>query len=169
MSSVALLVEDLYEDLERWYPYHRLREAGVEVVLGGPVAGKVYASKHGYPATADAGVDEVEAAEFDGVVIPGGYAPDRMRRHEGMVRLVADLDAAGKLVGAICHAGWMLVSAKILAGRRVTSFFAIRDDLVNAGAEWIDAPVVVDGNLVTSRTPADLAAFGAALVEVLGR
>ncbi|HHC07495.1 MAG TPA: type 1 glutamine amidotransferase [Actinobacteria bacterium] len=169
MSSVALLVEDLYEDLELWYPYHRLREAGVDVVLVGPVAGKAYASKHGYPATADAGVDEVGAAEFDGVVIPGGYAPDRMRRHEGMVRLVADLDAAGKLVGAICHAGWMLVSAKILEGRRVTSFFAIRDDLVNAGAEWIDAPVVVDGNLVTSRTPADLSAFGAALVETLGR
>ena len=158
-KSVAVLVEDIYEDLELWYPVYRLREAGAEVVLVGPESGKTYTSKHGYPATADRAAGDVSAAEYDAVIIPGGYAPDRMRRHPAMVKLVADAVRDDKTVAAICHGGWMLCSADALRGRRVTSFVAIRDDMVHAGAEWVDEQVVCDGNLITSRTPADLPAF----------
>ena len=158
-KSVAVLVEDIYEDLELWYPVYRLREAGAEVVLVGPESGKTYTSKHGYPAPADRAAGDVSAAEYDAVIIPGGYAPDRMRRHPAMVKLVADAVRDDKTVAAICHGGWMLCSADALRGRRVTSFVAIRDDMVHAGAEWVDEQVVCDGNLITSRTPADLPAF----------
>ncbi|MDR5682706.1 MAG: type 1 glutamine amidotransferase domain-containing protein [Armatimonadota bacterium] len=166
---VAVLVEDLYEDLELWYPVLRLREAGAEVKVVGPRAGETYKSKHGYPARADVGMDETQAASFDAVVIPGGYAPDRMRRHASMLDLVRSIHEAGKPVAFICHAGWVPISAGIVRGRTVTSVSAIRDDLVNAGANWVDREVVVDGNLVTSRTPADLPAFCRALVELLAR
>jgi protease I len=166
-KSVAVLVEDIYEDLELWYPVYRLREEGADVALVGPEAGKVYASKHGYPATADRAASEVSAAEYDAVIIPGGYSPDRMRRHPEMVALVADATRDGKTVAAICHGGWMLCSADVLRGRRVTSFFAIRDDMVHAGAEWIDDEVVRDGNLVTSRTPDDLPAFLRSVIDAL--
>jgi protease I len=168
-KRVAVLVEDLYEDLELWYPALRMREAGAAVSIVGPEAGKTYESKHGYPATADAAAGKVSADEFDAVVIPGGYAPDRMRRHEAMVGLVRAMSEKGKVVAAICHAGWMLASARVVEGRRMTSFFAIRDDVVNAGAQWEDAEVVVDGNLVTSRTPDDLPAFCRAIIESLSR
>ncbi len=168
-KSVAVLAEDIYEDLELWYPVYRFREEGADVVLVGPEAGKIYASKHGYPATADAAAGEVSAAEFDAVIIPGGYAPDRMRRSPEMVKLVADAARDGKAVAAICHGGWMLYSADVLAGRRVTSFFAIRDDMVHAGAEWVDAEVVRDGNLITSRTPDDLPAFMRSVIDALVR
>jgi len=161
----AVLVEDLYEDQEFWYPVRRLKEAGAEVMLVGPEAGATYKSKHGYPATSDKAAGDVTAEEFDGVVIPGGYAPDRMRRHESMVRLVREIFAAGKTVAAICHAGWMLCSADVLKGKTATSFFAIKDDLVNAGAEWVDDEVVEDGNLITSRTPEDLPAFMRAILS----
>jgi protease I len=166
-KSVAVLVEDMYEDLELWYPVYRLREEGAHVVLVGPEAGKIYASKHGYPATADRAAGEVSAAEYDAVVIPGGYAPDRMRRSPAMVTLVADAVRERKTVAAICHGGWMLCSANVLRGRRVTSFFAIRDDLVHAGAEWLDDEVVRDGNLITSRTPDDLPAFLRSVIDAL--
>jgi len=165
--SVAVLVEDVYEDLELWYPVYRLREEGAHVVLVGPEAGKTYSSKHGYPAKADRAAVDVSADEFDAVVIPGGYAPDRMRRDPAMVRLVADAAKAGKTVAAICHGGWMLCSAGVLEARRVTSFFAIKDDLINAGAEWIDEEVVRHDNLITSRTPDDLPTFLRTIVESL--
>lgn len=155
----AVLVEDQYEDQELWYPVRRLREEGAEVVLVGPEAGKVYASKHGYPATSEAAASAVSAEDFDGVIIPGGYAPDRMRRSAAMVQLVRDAYDAKKIVAAICHAGWMLCSAGILKGRTVTSFFSIRDDMCHAGAEWVDREVVQDGHLITSRQPDDLPAF----------
>ncbi|MCH5377000.1 MAG: type 1 glutamine amidotransferase [Planctomycetes bacterium] len=158
-QSFAVLVEDMYEDQELWYPVQRLREAGAEVVLVGPQANTTYQSKHGYPAKSDKASTDVSADQFAGVIIPGGYAPDRMRRHESMVQLVRQANQAGKLVAAICHGGWMLCSADIVRGRTVTSFFAIRDDLVHAGANWVDREVVRDGNLVTSRTPDDLPAF----------
>lgn len=161
----AVLVEDQYEDQELWYPVRRLQEAGANVVVVGPEAGKTYQSKHGYPATADRAAHEVSADDFDGVVIPGGYAPDRMRRHKAMVKLVADAFAADKLVAAICHGGWMLASAGVLEGRRATSFSAIKDDMVNAGAQWVDEEVVCDGNLITSRQPDDLPAFLRAIRE----
>jgi protease I len=165
---IAILVDQIYQEMELWYPLYRLREAGAEVVVVGPTAGATYDSKLGYPAKADKSYDEVSARDFDGVVIPGGYAPDHMRRHAKALQLVADLNKQGKLVGAICHAGWVLCSAHgLLRGRRVTSFFAIKDDMSHAGARWEDAEVVVDGNLVTSRKPDDLPAFCRACIDVL--
>lgn len=157
-KRVAILVENIYEDLEFWYPYYRLKEAGAEVVVVGSGA-ESYQSKHGYPAKADTAADKVSAAEFDGVIIPGGYAPDHMRRHPAMVKLVREAVEQGKVVAAICHAGWMLASAGVLRGRTVTGFFSIKDDLINAGANYVDREVVRDGNIITSRFPADLPAF----------
>jgi len=166
---VAVLVEEVYEDLELWYPVLRLREAGAEVKLIGPEAGAVYKGKNGVPAKADLGMNEAKAAEFDAVVVPGGYAPDRMRRHRPMVEFVRAIFDAGKPVAFICHAGWVPISAGIVRGRAVTSFHSIRDDLVNAGARWVDQEVVVDGNLISSRMPADLPAFCRAIIEQLSR
>ena len=167
-KKIAVLVADLYQELEFWYPYYRLKEAGCEVVAVGSEAGKAYKSKNGYPARADRAASDVRAEEFDAVVIPGGYAPDLMRRDEHMVRFVREMHERGRVVAAICHAGWVLVSADVLRGKRATSFFSIRDDVRNAGAEWVDEPVVRDGNLITSRFPDDLPAFCRAILEALG-
>jgi protease I len=158
-KRIAVLVEKMYEDLELWYPVLRLREAGCSVRLVAPRAGETYASKHGYPAKADTAAGDVDAGDFDAIVIPGGYSPDHMRRHKPMVDLVIEAAQRGKVLAAICHGPWMLCSARCLKGRRVTGFFAIRDDVENAGGLWQDAPMVRDGNLVTSRTPDDLPAF----------
>jgi len=167
-KRIVVLVDQLYQELEVWYPYYRFKEAGADVVLAGPEAGATYPSKYGYPARADLAFADLKAADFDGVVIPGGYAPDHIRRHAAANRFVADMNAQGKLVAAICHAGWVLCSAHgMLRGRHVTSFSAIKDDMVNAGALWEDAEVVVDHNLVTSRKPDDLPAFCRAAIEVL--
>ncbi|MEX0716222.1 MAG: type 1 glutamine amidotransferase domain-containing protein [Planctomycetaceae bacterium] len=165
--KVAILVEKLYEDRELWYPADRLKEAGAQVVLVGPKAGEEYPSKYGYPAKAEKAASSVSADDFDGVVIPGGYSPDHMRRHEAMVKFVRDMAEKGKVVAAICHAGWMLCSAKVLKGRRVTSFASIRDDMEHAGGNWVDEEVVRDGNLVTSRHPGDLPAFMSAILAAL--
>jgi protease I len=137
------------------------------VVTVGPQKGTVYTSKYGYPATADVAASDVSAADLDAVVIPGGYAPDRMRRDPAMVSLVREMDKAGKVVAAVCHAGWMLCSAGIVRGRQATCFFSIKDDLVNAGARYVDAEVVRDGNLITSRTPEDLPAFCREVIAAL--
>ncbi|MDD3990545.1 MAG: type 1 glutamine amidotransferase domain-containing protein [Desulfobacterales bacterium] len=166
-KRVALLVEDLFNVFEFWYPFYRLKEAGATVTAVGTGRAPVFTGKPATEVRPDVSAKDVSATDFDAVVIPGGYAPDMMRRDPAMVRLVADMDAAGKVVAAICHAGWMLASAKILSGRKVTSFFAIRDDLTHAGAQWTDAEVVVDGNLITSRTPDDLPAFMRAVIEAL--
>jgi protease I len=166
-KTVGVLVEDLYEDLELWYPVFRLREEGAKVLLVGPEAGKTFNSKHGYPAVSDSSAKDSSADEFDAIIIPGGYAPDRMRRDPAMVRLVADAVESGKVVAAICHGGWMLCSAEVLQGRRVTSFPAIRDDLIHAGAHWTNQEVVHDDNLITSRRPDDLPAFLGAIIESL--
>jgi protease I len=166
-KRIAMLVDQIYQDLEVWYPYYRFKEAGAEVVVVGAKAGESYVGKYGYPIVSDKSYDQVEAADFDGVVIPGGYAPDHIRRHSKALKLVRDLHVQGKLVAAICHAGWVLCSAGILKGRRATCFFAIKDDVVNAGARWEDAEVVVDANLVTSRKPDDLPAFCRAAIQVL--
>jgi protease I len=167
-KKIAILVEEMFNDHEFWYPFYRLKEAGAQVVVVGSGGGGKYSGKSGTQASADVAADQVSASEFDGVIIPGGYAPDHMRRHPAMVKLVADLFAAQKMVAAICHAGWMLASAEVLKGRTVTSFFAIKDDLVHAGATWVDEEVVVDGNLITSRTPDDLPAFMRAIIQKLG-
>jgi protease I len=166
-KRIIILVEQMYNDLEFWYPYYRLKEAGVEVVVVGSGSSEEYTGKSGIPCKADAGAEQVSAADFDGIVIPGGYAPDHMRRYPSMVKLVKDLFEAGKVVAAICHAGWMLASADIVKDRTLTSFFAIKDDLVHAGANWIDQEVVVDGKLITSRKPDDLPAFMKAIIAAL--
>jgi protease I len=169
-KRVAILVDNIYQEMELWYPLYRLREAGVAVTTVGATAGQTYTSKLGYPCVADKSYDQVSADDFDGVIVPGGYAPDHMRRHARCIQLVADANSQGKLVGAICHAAWVLCSARgLLQGRTATSFFAIKDDLVNAGTNWIDAEVVVDGNLVTSRKPDDLPAFMRACLDVLAK
>jgi protease I len=164
---VAVLVEDLYENLELWYPVLRLREEGAQVFIVGPKAGETYKSKEGYPAKADKSAEEISADEIDAVIVPGGYAPDRMRRHETMVRLVREAAQKGKIVAAICHGGWMLAEADVVRGRTVTSFFAIKTDLINAGANWVDKEVVRDGNIITSRVPSDLPAFMRTIIEAL--
>lgn len=163
---VLILVETLYNDREFWYPYYRLQEEGAEVCVVGPEAKGEYRGKDGIVAKADKGMAEVRVEDYDAIIIPGGYAPDHMRRHPAMVGLVKDFDRAHKVVAAICHAGWMLASADILKGRRVTAFYAIKDDLVHAGATYVDEEVVCDGNLVTSRTPDDLPAF---MREIIAR
>ena len=167
-KKVAILVDQMYQEMEVWVPLYRLQEAGVETITVGAEAGKTYPSKLGYPCTAQKSYNEVSADDFDGIVVPGGVAPDHIRRHPKANKLVADINAQGKLVAAICHGPWVLCSAHgMLKGRKVTSFFAIKDDVVNAGAEWSDEEVVVDGNLVTSRKPEDLPAFCLACVNVL--
>jgi protease I len=166
-KRVALLVEEMFNTHEFWYPYYRLKEAGAEVVVVGTGSAAKYNGKPGTEVKPDVSADRVSAAEFDGVVIPGGYAPDHMRRSAPMVKLVRDLFENRKPVAAICHAGWMLASAGILKGKTATSVSAIRDDVVNAGAEWVDREVVVDGNLITSRKPDDLPAFMKAIIEAL--
>jgi deglycase len=166
-KKVAILIEDMFNVFEFWYPFYRLKEAGAEVVVVGSGRKFLFTGKPATEVTVDCSIDEVSVDEFDGVIIPGGYAPDMMRRYPKMVRLVADAVTAGKTVAAICHAGWMLASADILAGRRVTSFYAIKDDLVHAGAEWVDEAVVVDRNLVTSRMPEDLPVFMPAVIRNL--
>jgi len=166
-KRVAMLAEDQYEDLELWYPLIRMQEAGARVDVVGMPGIDVYQSKHGYPANVDVSVDDVSPEDFDAVIIPGGYAPDRIRRHAALLDLVRGVFENGGVVAFICHAGWVPISAGIVEGRTVTSFFAIKDDLVNAGAEWVDEEVVRDGNLISSRTPADLPAFCREIIAVL--
>ena len=166
-KKMAIPVENLFNTFEFWYPYYRLKEAGAEVVVVGSGSAETYTGKPGTEVKVNVAIDQVDAADFDGVVIPGGYAPDIMRRYPKMVRLVKDLFESGKVVAAICHAGWMLASAEILKGRTVTSFFAIKDDLMHAGANWVDEEVVVDGNLITSRMPDDLPAFMRAVIDAM--
>jgi protease I len=166
-KRVAILVHNLFEDLELWYPLLRLREEGAEVSVVGPEAGAVYKGKNGLSVEADVGIDQVTAAEFDAIVVPGGYSPDHMRRVPGMIDLVRQVGEDGKPVAAICHGGWMLASAGLAQGRRLTSYFSIKDDMVNAGAEWVDEEVVQDGNIITSRVPADLPAFCRTLIHAL--
>jgi deglycase len=168
-KRIAILAENMYQEMELWVPYYRLKEEGADVKVVGAGGAKSYTSKHGYPVNVDVQAEQVKAVEFDAVIVPGGYAPDMMRRHASMVGLVREATQQGKVVAAICHAGWMLVSAGVLNGRKATSFFSIKDDLVAAGAKWVDEEVVVDGNLITSRKPDDLPAFVRAIVAALSK
>ncbi len=167
MTRILSFVADVYEDLELWYPKIRLEEEGWEVVVAGPRAGHRYAGKHGYPCVADAAIAEMASADFDALLLPGGFAPDRLRRDAQVLRLTREFNEQGKPIAFICHAGWICISADILRGRRATSTAGIRDDMRNAGALWVDEPLVVDGNLISSRTPMDLPVFARALVERL--
>lgn len=166
-KRAALLVEDIYNEFEVWIPYYRLKEAYVDVVTVGSGVSTEYHGKFGIPIKADTSADKVKGDEFDLVIIPGGYAPDKMRIHKPMVDLVRAAYDAGKIVASICHGGWMLASADIVRGKRVTSYMAIKDDLVNAGALWEDSELVRDSNLITSRKPDDLPAFCRSIIEAL--
>lgn len=166
MRKVAILVSADYEDLEVWYPKLRLEAAGFDAPLVGVEKTK-YAGKWGYPALADHSIDEIDAASLAGVLAPGGWAPDKLRRDKRVLDLVRSVDSAGGLVATICHGPWILISAGICRGRRLTSTVGIRDDVVNAGAEWVDEAVVVDHNIVSSRVQKDLPAFGEAMVDWL--
>jgi deglycase len=166
-KRVLILAADLFEDMELLYPLYRLKEEGATVVLAGlddrPVTGK---KGHG-PVELDTDVAGLRASDFDGLVVPGGYAPDKLRRSPAVLALVRDFNAADKPIAFICHAGWVPISAQILKGKRATSVAAIRDDMVNAGVEWVDEATVVDGNLISARTPEDLGPWMKALLQAL--
>ena len=166
MKKAVILIADHYQDLEVWYPLLRLKEAGWSVVSAGVESRKNYTGKNGYPIVVDTHVDEIRAEEFDCVIVPGGWAPDYIRRSPSALEIVRRMNDQRRIVAAICHAGWVLCSAGILKGRRCTSFSAIKDDMVNAGATWEDAETVVDRNLVTARKPEDLPAFCRAILDV---
>ena len=165
-KHIALFVAKLYEDLEFWYPYYRMIEAGARVTVIGPDKNKV-TGKHGLPAQADKSIDEANASDYDALIIPGGYSPDHMRRSRPMVEFVKTMSEQNKLIASICHGPWMMASADIVKGKKVTSFYSIVDDLVHAGAEWQDKEVVRDGNLITSRNPGDLPVFCKTFIETL--
>lgn len=165
---ILIPVSDAFEDLEVYYPKLRLEAAGCRVVLASP-DGKPCSGKHGYPCKPDAALEKITATELDGIMVPGGWAPDYLRRVEHLLQLVRTVDEQGKLLGSICHGPWVLISAKVLKGRRCTSTPGIRDDVENAGGLWRDDAVVEDHNLITSRRPPDLPAFGEALVAWLNK
>ncbi|MBT9282690.1 MAG: type 1 glutamine amidotransferase [Hydrogenibacillus schlegelii] len=162
-KKVLALVDDLFEDLELWYPVYRLQEIGGSVTLAGPEAGRTYTGKHGVPAVSDVAFRDVDPKTYAMLLIPGGWAPDKLRRDPNVLEIVRAFDDARKPIGIICHAGWVLISARVLSGRRVTSTPGIKDDMQNAGAYWVDEPVVVDGNLISARRSPDLPAYGRAL------
>jgi protease I len=166
-TRVLVLAADLFEDSELLYPVLRLQEEAADVVVASPDGTAVTGKKGHGPFEVDASVDEVAATDFAALVIPGGFAPDALRRSEKVLDLVRAFDTAGKPIAFICHAGWVPISAGIIAGRRATSFFAIKDDMVNAGCEWEDAPLVVDGNLISSRHPGDLGPWMKGLIAAL--
>ena len=167
MAKIAILVEKVYEDLELQYPRLRLKEAGHTVDVIGPKAGETYVGKHGYPQKAEKAATDVKAADYDLIVIPGGSSPDHMRRNEGMVKFVRDAAALKKPMAAICHGPWMMCSTKVLHGRRCTSYMSIIDDVKNAGGNWVDEECVVDGPIITARTPDDLPAFMEAILDLV--
>ena len=166
-AVIAVFAEDMFEDLELWYPLLRLQEAAAEVRVIGPKAGATYSGKRGLSVTSDSSIDAANPSDYNALVIPGGYAPDRMRRHAAMIEFTRQMHAQNKLIAAICHAGWVPISAGIVQGKTVTSFWSIADDLRNAGAEWVDRDVVRDGNLITSRYPDDLPAFCRSIIGAL--
>lgn len=166
-KRVLFFTGDIYEDLELWYPKLRLIEAGASVVVAGEQAGVEYAGKHGYPSRSDVAIDSVNSADFDAVVVPGGFMPDRLRRLPKVLELVRECFAAGKPVAAICHGGWIPISAGIYRGLRVTGSPGIKDDLINAGGLYEDAAVVVDRNSISSRRPDDLPDFCRSLIAMM--
>ncbi len=163
-KRIAIFIAEMYEEIEYWYPYLRMKEAMADVTTIGATVDS-FAGKHGIKATADVSIDHVKPDQFDALIIPGGYAPDYMRREPAMVDFVRRIHEQGKVIAAICHGPWLLASANILKNRTVTSFYSIKDDLVNAGAYWIDQNVVIDGQLITSRNPEDLPIFCKSFIE----
>ncbi|KPL03113.1 MAG: glutamine amidotransferase [candidate division Zixibacteria bacterium SM23_73_2] len=166
-KKIIILAENFYQELELWYPRLRMMEEGAEVKIVAPEKGKTYTSRHGNPVESDLSSAEVKIEEVDAVIIPGGFAPDLLRRDPKMVEMVKRAYQQKKIIAAICHAGWLLISAGIVKGKKLTSFFSIKDDMINAGANWVDKEVVVDGNLITSRKPDDLPAFCKKIIQTL--
>jgi protease I len=166
-KKVIALVDEEFEDLELWYPIYRVREEGAEVHLAGAEKGKKYIGKYGVPAEAEYAFEELNSNDYDGILVPGGWAPDKLRRYPKVIQLVQEFHAAHKPIGQICHAGWVLISAKILDGVTVTSTPGIRDDMENAGAIWKDEAVVTDGHIVSARRPPDLPPYGKAFCDLL--
>ncbi len=166
-KRVLILTGEIYEDLELWYPKLRLEEAGATTVVAGPRADQLYNGKHGYPCVSDAAIDQMKPCDFDALVIPGGFMPDKLRRDPTVLALVRDFDQAAKPIAAICHGGWIPISAGVYRGVRVTGSPGIKDDLVNAGAIYEDSEVVVDRHHVSSRRPEDLPAFCRALIQMM--
>ncbi len=166
-KRILMFVGDVYEDLELWYPKLRMIEAGAQVVVAGPEARVTYMGKNGYPCQSDTSLSDVDPEAFDGLIVPGGFMPDKLRRDPRVLKLVRDFDASGKLIAAICHGGWIPISAGVYHGVRVTGSPGIKDDLINAGALWEDAPVVVDRHFVSSRKPDDLPDFCRGILRVL--
>jgi len=165
MKKACIFVENMYEDMEFWYPYYRLQEAGFEVITAAPEKGITYTSKHGYPAESDIAVSKVNPGEIDVLIVPGGYAPDKLRRYPEVLELVRKSYENGAVIGTICHGPWVFISAGVTKGKKMTCVTAIKDDLVNSGAEYVNREAVVDSRIVTSRTPADLPAFMKAVLE----
>lgn len=167
VKKVAILVEDSVDDREFWYPYYRIQEAGFQPVILGPRAGKKYTGKYGTAIESDAAPGDISPDDVAGVIIPGGWAPDRLRTFDEILGFLREANSAGKMIAAICHAGSLLISAGIVRGVKMTSYRSIKDDLVAAGAEWVDEPIVRWKNFVTSRFPDDLPVFGRTIVEAL--
>jgi protease I len=165
--SILIIVDDIYEDLELWYPKIRLIEAGMKVTVAGPKAKQVYAGKHGYPCESDVALSDIQPQDFDGLIVPGGFMPDKLRRDQLVLDIVRHFDAEKKMLAAICHGGWIPISAGVYKGVTVTGSLGIKDDLVNAGAVWKDEAVVIDGHHVSSRRPEDLADFCKGILEVM--
>lgn len=168
-KKVAIMVDEMYQVLEVWYPYYRLKEAGFAVYLVAAETKKEYHSKEGYPCISDRAAGRSNAADYDCMVVPGGFAPDFMRRSPDVIKFANDMVTAGKVIAAICHGGWLLCSTPIYKGKKATCFMAIKDDITNAGARYIDDECVVDGNLITSRKPDDLPAFCTAIINALNK
>jgi protease I len=168
-KKILMFVDHVYEDLELWYPKLRLTEEGAEVIVAGPEAGVVYKGKNGYPCKSDAAIRDMTDSDFDGLVLAGGFAPDKLRRDPKVLELTGNMHKSGKPVAHICHAGWIPISAGILRGFKCTSTSGIKDDLINAGALWSDEPVVIDRNMVSSRRPDDLPEFCRAIIKLLAK
>lgn len=166
-KRVLTFVGDIYEDLELWYPKLRLIEEGAQVVVAGEEANRVYSGKNGYPCMSDAAIGDMQESQFDAILLPGGFMPDRLRRLDSVKKLIRDFAHAKKCVAAICHGGWLAISAGVYRGVKTTGSLGIKDDLENAGAIWVDAPVVVDRHFVSSRKPDDLPWFAKAMVDVI--
>lgn len=166
-QTILIFVADDYEDLEVHYPKYRMLEAQKKVKIAGEKADTLYKGKHGYPCKSDIGFDQVKVDDYAGLIIPGGYAPDKLRRFPKVLEITREFHEKQKIIAFICHAGWVPISAKVLQGVKCTSFFAIKDDMVNAGCHWVDEAVVVDRHFISSRSPADLPFFCPAIIDRL--
>jgi len=166
-QKAAIMVDEMYQVLEIWFPYYYLKEAGIEIDLVAAEANKEYHSKEGYPCTSTVKASEANINDYSCMIVPGGFAPDYMRRSEDVIKFANDMVNSRKIIAAICHGGWLLCSTKIYKGKKATCYIAIKDDIINAGADYVDRECVVDGNLITSRKPDDLPSFCKALLDKL--